>query len=55
MSGLYFIRTKIINKKLVELSEKLGITMQAVSAWEKGKKKIPKKRLEQLVELTFDR
>ena len=52
MSGLYFIRTKIINKKLVELSEKLGISKQAISGWEQSKRKIPQKRLEQLVELT---
>ena len=43
---------KLINVTMDELALKLGISKQAVYTWESGKKPIPKKRLEQLEELT---
>lgn len=47
MNGLRYIRTRC-NLSLNELAEHLGVTRQALSAWENGKKDIPEKRLEQL-------
>lgn len=43
---------KLMNVTMDELALKLGISKQAVYTWESGKKPIPKKRLEQLEELT---
>jgi transcriptional regulator with XRE-family HTH domain len=50
MNGLKYIRT-LKGTSLVNLAEYLGISNQAVSAWENGKKSIPAARLKQLSEL----
>ena len=47
MNGLKYIRTRC-NLSLSELAETMGITRQALSAWENGKKEIPEQRKEQL-------
>ncbi len=47
MNGLKFIRTRC-NISLSELANVLQISRQQISAWENGKKGIPKRRLEQL-------
>lgn len=47
MNGLRYIRTRC-NLSLSELADVLGVTRQALSAWENGKKEIPEQRCEQL-------
>lgn len=47
MNGLKYIRTRC-NLSLNELADIMGISRQALSSWETGKKEIPTKRLEQL-------
>lgn len=47
MNGLKYIRIRC-NLSLGELAEAIGVTRQALSAWESGKKTIPQKRAEQL-------
>lgn len=49
MNGLNYIR-KRCNFSLSELADQLGVTRQAVSAWENGRKEIPKNRKKQLSE-----
>lgn len=48
MNGLRYIRIRC-NLTMGELANKLGVTRQALSMWENGKKKIPEQRKEQLV------
>lgn len=52
MSGLGFV-ARTFKMSLTDISKELGVTSQTVNDWVKGKRKIPKKRLEQL-ELVFD-
>ena len=47
MNGLKYIRTRC-NLSLNELADAIGVTRQALSSWEVGKKPIPSQRLEQL-------
>ncbi len=47
MNGLRYIRTRC-NLSLNELADFIGVTRQALSSWENGKKEIPVKRKEQL-------
>lgn len=47
MNGLKYIRTRC-NLSLNELADAIGVTRQALSSWEIGKKPIPSQRLEQL-------
>jgi transcriptional regulator with XRE-family HTH domain len=47
MNGLRYIRTRC-NLSLNELADYIGVTRQALSSWENGKKDIPEQRLEQL-------
>lgn len=47
MNGLKYIRTRC-NLSLSELADILGVTRQALSSWENGKKDIPEQRREQL-------
>lgn len=49
MNGLKYIRMRC-NLSSSELANILGVTRQALSAWENGKKEIPKQRLEELSE-----
>ena len=49
MNGLRYIRTRC-NLSLSELAEFIGVTRQALSSWESGKKEIPEQRLEQLAD-----
>ena len=49
MNGLRYIRIRC-NLTMGELANELGITRQALSMWENGKKKIPVQRKEQLVQ-----
>lgn len=49
MNGLKYIRTRC-NLSLNELSEMIGVTRQAMSAWENDRKEIPEQRKEQLGE-----
>lgn len=50
MNGLCFIR-KRCNFSLSELACEIGVSRQAISSWENGKKAIPQKRKEQLSRL----
>ena len=52
MLGLNYIRN-IYGLSMQELAEKLGISKQAISKWEKGEKKIPQSRIQQLSEEVF--
>lgn len=47
MNGLALIRTRC-NFSLQELADEFGISRQAISGWENGRKEIPKKRIIQL-------
>lgn len=47
MNGLRYIRTRC-NLSLNDLADLLGVTRQALSAWENGRKAIPQRRQEQL-------
>ncbi|MDD3137745.1 MAG: helix-turn-helix transcriptional regulator [Lachnospiraceae bacterium] len=47
MNGLKYIRTRC-NLFLNSLASTMGITRQALSMWENGKKEIPEQRKEQL-------
>lgn len=47
MNGLRYIRTRC-NLSLNELADFIGVTRQALSSWENGKKAIPVQRQEQL-------
>lgn len=47
MNGLQYIRIRC-NLSLSELAEQMGVTRQAVSSWENGKKDIPKQRKKEL-------
>ena len=47
MNGLKFIRTQC-NLSLNNVAQTLNVSRQIVSAWENGKKDIPKERKEQL-------
>ena len=47
MNGLKYIRTRC-NLSLNELADAIGVTRQALSSWEVGRKPIPSQRLEQL-------
>lgn len=47
MNGLKYIRTRC-NLSLNELAEMIGVTRQALSAWENGRKDIPQMRKKQL-------
>jgi len=49
MNGLQYIRVRC-NLSLSELAEQLGVTRQAVSAWENGKKEIPEQRRKELAD-----
>lgn len=49
MNGLKTIRRQC-NFSLTELAEQLGVTRQAMSAWENGKKQIPQSRKTQIAE-----
>lgn len=49
MNGLTYIR-KRCNISLNELADILGISRQAISSWENGRKKIPPERKEQLAQ-----
>lgn len=49
MNGLKYIRVRC-NLSLNDLAECIGVTRQALSAWENGKKEIPEQRKEQLSE-----
>lgn len=49
MNGLKTIRRQC-NFSLTELAEQLGVTRQAMSAWENGKKQIPQSRKMQIAE-----
>ena len=51
MNGLRYIRTRC-NLSLNELAEFIGVTRQALSSWENGKKEIPEQRLEQLADFS---
>ena len=44
MNGLKYIRTRC-NLSLNELADAIGVTRQALSSWEVGKKPIPSQRL----------
>ena len=52
MNGFKYIRKHIMNKTVDKIADFFGISEQAVSMWEKEKKKIPKKRLEELSIIT---
>ena len=47
MNGLRYIRTRC-NLSLSALADMIGVTRQALSAWENGRKDIPEQRREQL-------
>ena len=47
MNGLKYIRTRC-NLSLSELARFIGVTRQALSSWENGRKEIPEQRKEQL-------
>ena len=49
MNGLRYIRTRC-NLSISELADALDVTRQYISAWENGRKPIPKNRLKQLSE-----
>ena len=49
MNGLKYIRTRC-NLSLSELADMVGVSRQALSSWENGRKDIPEQRLEQLAE-----
>ena len=49
MNGLKYIRIRC-NLSLNELADMIGVTRQALSSWENGKKDIPEQRCEQLAE-----
>ena len=49
MNGLKYIRTRC-NLSLSELADMIGVSRQALSSWENGRKDIPEQRLEQLSE-----
>lgn len=49
MNGLKYIRTRC-NLSLNALADTMGITRQALSMWETGKKEIPEQRKEQLAQ-----
>lgn len=49
MNGLKYIRTRC-NLSLSELADMLGVSRQALSSWENGRKDIPEQRVEQLAE-----
>lgn len=49
MNGLKYIRTRC-NLSSSELADVLGVTRQALSSWENGKKEIPEQRLNELEE-----
>ena len=49
MNGLKYIRTRC-NLSLSELADMIGVSRQALSFWENGRKDIPEQRLEQLAE-----
>lgn len=52
MSVLGYVARKF-NMSFTDIAKELGVASQTVNDWVKGKRKIPKKRLEQLVNL-FD-
>ncbi len=52
MNGFKYIREKVMKMSLNELAEALGLSKQAVYSWEIGRKKIPEKRLKQLVDIS---
>ena len=43
MNGLKYIRTRC-NLSLSELADMIGVSRQALSSWENGKKDIPEQR-----------
>ena len=47
MNGLRWLRIRC-NLSTSELADQLGVTRQAVSSWESGKKAIPEKRKNQI-------
>ncbi len=49
MNGLTYIRRQC-NLSLSELADTLGVSRQAISSWENGRKSIPEKRKKQLAE-----
>lgn len=49
MNGLKYIRTRC-NLSLNDLAETIGVSRQALSAWENEKKDIPEQRKQQLSE-----
>lgn len=49
MNGLKYIRTRC-NLSLSELADMVGVSRQALSSWENGRKDIPEQRLKQLAE-----
>ena len=49
MNGLKYIRTRC-NLSLSELADMIGVSRQALSSWENGKKDIPEQRSDQLAE-----
>ena len=49
MIGLTYIRRKC-NLSLAELSAVLGVSRQAISSWENGRKQIPAKRKAEMAE-----
>lgn len=49
MNGLRYIRTRC-NLSLNELADFIGVTRQALSSWENGRKDIPENRKEQLAD-----
>ncbi|MBY0210633.1 MULTISPECIES: helix-turn-helix domain-containing protein [Priestia] len=50
MSALSYI-AKIFNVTLTDISKEIGVTSQTVNDWVKGKRRIPQKRLEQLINM----
>ena len=49
MNGLRYIRIRC-NISISELAEEIGVSRQALSSWENGRKDIPAQRLEQLAD-----
>lgn len=52
MSGLKYVREKILHQSLRELAKQIGVSKQAVYSWESGRRNIPEKRIKQLSELS---
>ena len=52
MNGLKFIRTQC-NLSLNNVAQTLNVSRQIVSAWENGKKDIPKERADEVMKNTL--